>query len=164
MSELSEYELLDRLKSTLRQAAERCRTLGAHPLRGFVYDAMRRDLKQIETDCTAIAYCRGGDARWLNVGMMMEEAHKRAGAWLRQHQSAAARALTVPKFKKLAENLDALLTTITSLETKATGVSGPILPAVLPAPHRPGRNVQVALPANLARHPSGLIVPASAIN
>ena len=164
MSELTEHEMLDRLKSTLRQAAERCRRLGIHPMRGFIYDAMRKDLKQIETDCTAMAFYRGSDARWLSIGQMMEEAHRRAGDWLRQHQTAAARALTIPKFNKLAENLDFLLTTIIKLETSATGTVGPILPAVLPAPHRPGRNVQVALPANMGRRPSGLIVPSPIIH
>ena len=157
---LSEVEYLDRLKDNLRKAAEQCRQLAHHTLRGFVYDDMRKRLKQIEDDCTSVAYCRDGDARWLNVGLMMEEAHKRAGDWLRKSHTEAQRKRAAPLFLKLADNLDQLYRTIIDLETKATGQLGPILPAVLPAPHRPGKNVQVALPANMRRTNSGLIVPA----
>ncbi len=160
---MSEAELLDRMKCSIRSAAERCRKLAVHPLRGFVYDAMRKELKQIEQDCTSVAYYRNGDARWLNVGLMMEEAHKRAGDWLRKGQSKEARERTHPLFQKLADNLDHLHKTIVYLETKATGVMGPILPAVLPAPHRPGKNVQVALPPHMKQTNSGLIVPAGII-
>lgn len=148
----TEVELLEWMKENLRHAAEHCKVLSHHPLRGFVYDAFRRELKNIEQSCNRMGYFRNGDARWLPVGMMMAEAHRRAGNWLRKSASEDARNAVHPMFLKLSENLMALYGKVVALETEKTGVRRSILPVAMTAPHRSGRPVQV-------RRPSGLIIP-----
>lgn len=143
-SGLTEAEILDRLRSTLRQAIEHCEMLANLPARGPTYNAFRHELLDIEGCCRQMCYWRG-DTRWLPIGLMMEEAHKRAGHWLRKH-------FPRPLFLKLAENLKALLIQCENTATKATGVIGPILPEVQPAPLKQGRTVQV-------KTPGGIIIP-----
>lgn len=137
MSAETEAELLGKLKENLRHAAEHCDVLSHHPLRGFVYDRFRHDLLSIEKICNRMAYYRNGDARWLPIGMMMAEAHRRAGNWLRRSPTEDTRKAVHPMFLKLGENLKALYAQIIALETRKTGRMGPILPVVMPGPHRP---------------------------
>jgi hypothetical protein len=141
----TEAEILDLLKGTLRQAIEHCTMLANLPARGPTYNAFRHELLLIEGACRQMCYWRG-DTRWLPIGMMMEEAHKRAGHWLRKH-------FPRPLFLKLADNLKALLVQVERTETAATGVLGPILPEVQAAPLKQGRTVQV-------KTPGGIIIPA----
>ncbi len=154
MSAETETELLGLLKHNLRLAAENCESLASAPRYGKIYTEMRKQLKAIENACTQIAVHRNGDARWLPIGQMMEEAHQRAGAWLRQGQPLAARQSRTPLFRKLAENLRALYRQCEELETKATGRMGMILPKPLPL-HREHRPVQVR------KSTGGVILPDS---
>lgn len=146
MTHVTESEILSLLRTTLKQAAERCRSLAVLPMRGQVYAKMRTDLKTIENCCRQVAYYRDGDARWLQVGLAMERAHQLAGGWLRAHAPR-------PLFLKLAENLDALGHSALALETKATGRTGAILPLAPRAIRTESRPVQVVTPG-------GIIVPA----
>jgi len=155
MSALTEHEILSCLKDNLGKAIQHCEDLAVLSRRGPTYDALRKELKLIEGCCRQIAFWRGGDARWLPIGMMMEEAHKRAGDWCRDRSLIATLDANPanPLFKKLADNLRKLERLTRDLENKRTGRKGPILPQPLEAPLRQGRPVQVV-------RPSGLIVPA----
>lgn len=144
MSALTEIEIIECLRDSLSSAIEHCDALAVLAQRGPTYDALRKELQLIEGACRQMGYWRG-DTRWMALGLQMEEAHKRAGDWLRRHHPR-------PLFVKLAENLRGLLKLSHDLHTKATGVRGPILPAVLEGPIRQGRPVQV-------RTPGGIIIP-----
>lgn len=152
MSMPDEKDVLQSMKESLRLAAENCERLAVHPFRGFVYDQMRKQLKEVETCCMRIGYYRGGDARWLYIAPKMHEAHLRCGHWLRNSPGEDDRAKAVPLFRKLAEVLRSFLRTIDNLENKATGRIGAIVPKEQHF-HRENRPVAV-------RRPSGLIVPA----
>ncbi len=143
MTDLTESEILDCLKTNLHAAIFHCAALAKLPMRGPTYSALRQELKLAEGCCRQIAAWRE-DARWLRYGLLMEEAHQRSGNWLRSHAPR-------PLFVKLSEALAHLLKRCGELETKATGRVGMILPKPLEAPHRDTRPVQVKTP--------GLIVP-----
>ena len=147
----TERELLGKLKEEFRLAAECCDKLAWLNSRGWIYDELRKRLREIEERARDLHYYRQ-DSRWLKVAMYCAEVHKRAGNWLRASTSREARAAAHPLFVKLAENMLAGLKSCTELETRATGRSGMILPNEPPAPHRETRPVQVM-------RPSGLIVP-----
>lgn len=161
MSALTEVEILACLRENLRLAAEDCEKLSISPFRGFVYDRFRKELRLIEGCCRQMAYWRDGDARWLPIGFMMSEAHKRAGGWLRmgrhtQKATQEARVASHPVFMKLAEQLRHILVLVANLETQATGVIGSILPTPLPGPHREHRPVSV-IGEKLSK--GGIIIP-----
>lgn len=165
MGQLSETEVLDCLKSNLRLAAQSCDQLAVAPRTGAPYAALRDQLRLVEGACRQIAYLRGGDTRWLAIGMYMAKAHKFAGDWLRGvKQPNGARVKIAPGqihpyFTKLASNLRAAYAKAEELRARATNQIGPILPRPGPAPHRDTR------PAGWSRSPGGLIVPVvSAMN
>lgn len=150
MSHVTEAEILSLMKTTIVAATEKCGKLAVLPMRGQVYASLRTDLKTIENCCRQVAYYRGGDARWLNVGMAMEKAHQLAGHWLRRHYPR-------PLFEKLADNLRALGVACADLETKATGRVGMILPKPGRTERTEGRPMQVMLPERVTS--GGIIVP-----
>lgn len=150
---VSEREIFSRLKGASRRAAEHCDKLAVLPARGPTYQNLREDLQICENCCRQIAYYRNSDARWLHIGLLMAEAHKRAGGWLRDKTMPRTENsnLAHPLFRKLAEKLRQVVAKIDEMDTKATGRVGMILPKPLAGPARTqGRMVQV---------PSGLIVP-----
>ena len=98
------------------------------PARGPTYKKLRENLKLIEGCCRSLSACRE-DTRWLPVGMMMAEAHRRAGDWLRQYPRTEQLNYAHPLFNRLAENLRAGLKAAEDLRDKATGRVGMILPA-----------------------------------
>lgn len=150
MSFLTEQEIKDCLKDNLRQAIQHCTDLATKPKRGLSYDALRTELGLIEGCCTQMAYWRS-DTRWLQFGLLMEQAHQRAGEWLRRHH---------PKklFLMLGENLKVLLLIAEDLETKKTGIMGSILPMVQAGPHRENRPISV--PRSFERRSAGgIIIP-----
>ncbi len=153
---LTEAEVLDCLKSNLRLAAQSCDKLAKSPRKGPTY---RDQLRLVEGACRQIAYCRGGDARWLRVGMFMAECHKRAGEWVRGTKQPNGTRIKVapghlhPLFTKLADNLRAAYIKAEELRSKPTNRIGPILPQPGTPPHRDTR------PAGWRRSPGGLIVP-----
>lgn len=146
MSDLTETEIVDCLKTNFRLAAEHCEDLASFPLAGPTYTKLRAELKLIEGAARQLAGWRE-DARWLKIGLDMGEAHKRAGNWLRGHHPRKL-------FLMLAANLRMGLAVAERLRTARTGIIGPILPTVLEGPHRDTRPVQVITPG-------GIILPAS---
>lgn len=152
MSALQEIEIFSCLSENFSLAAERCEQLAWHPRRGFVYNDMRNSLRLVEGACRQAALYRD-DTRWLQYGMAMGWAHKKAGAWMRSSATKDARKVVHPLFAKLADTLRMLAHEAERLKTAATGRMGIILPDELPGPHRDTRPVQVM-------RPSGLIVPA----
>ena len=151
---VTEREILSLLKGTFRRAAELCDDLAVLPARGPSFVKLRESLAVAENCCRQVAWYRQ-DARWLRIGLMMEEAHKRAGGWLRDRSMprTATANLAHPLFVRLAENLRHGVTRVAELETMATGRVGMLLPKPLPGPIRTeGRMVQV-------KKPSGLILP-----
>lgn len=152
---VTEREILSRLKEVFKRAAEHCDKLAVLPARGPTYRKLREDLQIAENCCRQVAYYRD-DARWLQVGLYMEEAHKRAGGWLRDKSMPRTpnSNLAHPLFLKLAENLRAGAKSAERLETLATGRVGQILPKPMRAPDRTqGRLVQVR------KSPGGIIIP-----
>lgn len=138
MADLTEHEIKDRLKVSLGAAIKHAELLAILPLRGPTFEALRAELKLVEGCCRQMAAWRG-DTRWLPLGMMMEEAHQRAVRWLRYHYPR-------PYFTKLAENLRALQRLLASVQDKATGRMGDILPDA-PPPEIKTHGRSVAVPA-----------------
>lgn len=151
MPGLTEQEIMDQLRRNIRQAAEHCEDLAVVPMRGPVYSAMREELSLIEGCCRQMAAWRG-DARWLPLGIAMEQVHQRSKDWLRFHHPRKM-------FLMLAEKLRGLQRMIEDVETRRTGKLGPIVPIALPGPLRQGRPVQVLAPEPLVKRQSGLLVP-----
>jgi hypothetical protein len=154
MGALTEAEIFDCLSDNLRTAIDACELLATTPFKGPVYDQLRKALKLCEGACRQASAWRE-DTRWLPVGLMMEEAHKRAGEWLRGVKGIDGKRRPIPAgekhplFVKLAENLRALLKTVDDLRTKQTGRVGMILP-----------EAGAPIFAGMARRESGLLVPA----
>lgn len=148
---LFESEIFSRLVENFRLAAESCELLAIRPARGPVYRKLIEQLKLCEGCCRQVAYYRD-DTRWLRIGLLMEEAHKRAGGWLRRYPRTATENAAHPLFVRLAENLRAGQKSAEDLRTKATGRVGIILPEPQPGATRTeGRLVQI---------PRGIIIPA----
>lgn len=148
------------LADNFRKAANLCERLAREPRRGPIYTELRECLGLLEGACRQAAAWRG-DARWLQIGLMMAEAHKRAGNWLRGYRNNEGYKVTLaqghlhPLFVKLADNLRAAEAKAQEVKTKKTGKLGLILPRPLPAPHRDTR------PVHISR--SGLILPRSVV-
>jgi hypothetical protein len=131
---LTEREIIDCLRANFRKAAEDCEKLARLPAQGPTYKRFREELKLIEGAARQLGYWRG-DARWFQIGLQMEEAHQRAGRWIREKWPR-------PLFIRLAENLRAGERAAHDLATKATGRTGLILPKPKSF-HRETRPVQV---------------------
>lgn len=145
MASLSEVEIFDVLATNFRRAAEQCELLAWHPRRGYVLLQFLAALRACEGACRQ-ACAHREDARWLPIGLMLGDVHKRAGRWVRAARTKDERNQAHPLFKKLADNLRALEYAAERLRTAATGHAGMILPQPLEGPHRPVRPVAVLLP------------------
>lgn len=152
MGALTELEIFDCMSDNLRIAADRCRKLAWHPRRGFVYNEFRQALERVEGACRQAYYWRNYDARWLYLGNQMEEAHRRAGGWLRELPSKDGRKVAHPMFQKLADVLDAAHKAADRLRTQATLRAGPILPKPQSMIRTESRPMQVVTPG-------GIIIP-----
>lgn len=170
MGQLAEVEIFDRMIESLRASIQACRDLAVKPLKGLSYRKLQEHLPLVEGACRQAAHWRA-DARWLKLGLMMEEAHRRSGDWLRGVRDPETgmyrkipEGVRHPMFVKLAENLESLLDSARKLRVAATGVIGrPILPRVEEGPHRQVRdNYAVRLPDGVERRPSGLLIPCAA--
>lgn len=146
MGALTEAEIFDCLKSNLKSAAADCDFIANFPYAGPTYKRMRTSLKLAEGACRQASYWRQ-DARWLQPGLQIEEAHQRARAWLHRPSVQSHKLFT-----KLGAALRRMLFDLERLEKMKTGRVGTILPKPQAAPHVPGRPVQV-------KTPSGLILP-----
>lgn len=145
MSDLTEIEIFSCLEENFRQAIEHCASLAILPIKGPTYSALRRELKLIEGACRQAAYWRE-DSRWLPIGLLIAEAHQRAGNWLRRRHPAQL-------FTLLSGNLEMMLVYAQKCKNEATGRRGIILPDALEGPHRETR------PVGWTKG-SGLILPA----
>lgn len=116
---LTEHEIRDQLKQSLRVAAEAAYKLSQGE-RGLAYLDLSRELKLAEGCCRQLAQIRG-DSRWLGYGLKMAEAQKRCGDWLRAKDPSW-------RFKGIAEILASFVANLDQLFTKKTGKRGPILP------------------------------------
>lgn len=143
MSELTEREILGRLKESFKLASEDADRLAAGE-RGPVYRRFREHLKLVEGCCRQMSAWRG-DTRWLQVGLKVAEAQQKCGKWLRTKE--------LPwRFAGLAQILRNGWLRAHELETKKTGRPGLILPKPLPAETRTqGRSVSVILPPGFIR-------------
>ena len=160
MGDLTETEIFDCLSDNFKRAAQLCEDLARYPRKGPNYRDLRDALKLIEGACRQASTWRQ-DTRWLRIGLLMGEAHKRAGEWLRGVKMPNGMRVKLaeghlhPCFVGLAENLRAGHRKAEEFRTAATGRVGMILPDILPGPHRDTRPVGY-------RRPSGLFVPAGA--
>ena len=161
MGALTEVEIFDCMLVNLRVAVEAAEELAKHPVGDVVYDRLRQALKLVEGCCKQASTWRE-DTRWLELGLMMAECHKRSGNWLRGIKQEdgtrvkIANGILHPAFQMLAENLRALIKLANDTKHKATGRLGMILPAPLPGPHRDTRPVSFA---GMRQHTNGLLVP-----
>lgn len=145
MSDLTEREIFDRLVTSFREVAEHCEALAVqvNRVKGQRYVKLREHLKLVEGSCRQAAMWRD-DSRWLQIGQFAAECHRKCGDWLRFKTKG-------PMFLKLAENMRMMQKAAEQMRDAATGVRGPILPAV-PKYEPANRIVQV-------RTPGGLILP-----
>lgn len=180
MGYLQEVEALDCLIDNLRIAAQAADDIATRPKSGRTYRELRDALAKVEGACRQVGHNRG-DFRWMQIGMMMHEAHTRAGEWLRgvkveitvkvpgpdgvevKTAVPSRRPITMgqkhPLFVKLAENLRFLRANAEKLRTAATGIIGPVLPDVGRAERKIGAPVAVQLPPGMVKTKAGLIVP-----
>lgn len=134
MGALTEPEIFACLTENFRLAAQHCEDLAKLTRKGPTYRKLRDELKLIEGAARQAAYWRQ-DARWLRIGLMMAEAHKRAGDWLRgirDKETGIWKKLPPgvlhPYFMKLAENLRSGQTLAEQFKNARTGITGMILP------------------------------------
>jgi len=166
MSNLTETEIFAKTAECLRLAAEDCDELAVNYFRGPVYERFRAKLGFIE-GCCQQASAHREDTRWLPIGRLMAECHKKAGGWLRGYKIDGewvkpGHGELNQNFVELAKHLRALLKVVEELQTKATGKVGMILPET-PRPFlREDRPHRVVLPNEFTQAPSGLFIPASA--
>jgi len=156
MSDLTEVEIFDCLTSNLKLAATLCVDLAKYPAKGHNYKKFREALKLVEGSCRQASAWRE-DTRWLTIGLMMAESHKRAGNWLRGAKKPDGTKVIIPEgqlqpmFIKLGMNLlDILEKTVPALQHKRTNRRGMILPETPTAP----RNV-----SRVSMSKGGIIIP-----
>lgn len=147
MGALTEVEIFDRMMSSLKIAAECCDVLAKSSRKGPTYNRLREHLALIEGCCRQASAWRE-DTRWLGIGMMMAEAHKRAGGWLRGYKDPITGLRVKTEvgqmnqlFVMLAANLRGLYDQVQLLKTKKTGTMGAILPETPRAERRSGAPV-----------------------
>lgn len=151
MGALTEPEIFSCLTENFRLAAQHCEDLAKLPRKGPTYKKLRDELKLIEGAARQAAYWRQ-DTRWLQIGMMMAEAHKRAGGWLRGIRSDNGMwrklppGVLHPYFMKLAENLRAGQKLAEQFRDARTGIIGTILPPAYSRPSVRKSNGGVILP------------------
>ena len=163
MGRLTETEIFDCLVTNFRLAAENASKLATSPRKGLIYDDLRKQLALVEGACRQAGAWRE-DSRWFPIGLLMEEAHKKAGDWIRGIKMPDGSRVKFPNrtlyelFTKLSENLRALHTMAAQLRDAKTGRLGMILPEVQPGPHRDTRPVGW----NQAITKGGIILPPGA--
>ena len=117
---ITEHEVKERLREALKAAAADAHLLAYVPGQGPIYDAFRKRMAEAEDMCRVLGHYRE-DSRWFAMGGMMERAHQMTRAWVTIH---VARKM----YLLLAEKLKDMEKSVRSLETKATGRVGMILP------------------------------------
>jgi len=141
MSALTETEIFDCLADNFKSAVRHCEQLARTPRTGAAYHALREELRLIEGAARQASAWRE-DSRWLQIGLYVAEAHKRAGNWLRGAKLPDGTKIKLSDkdrftlFNMLADVLRKGQRRAEDFRTKATGRVGMILPEVLPGPHR----------------------------
>lgn len=143
MSDLTEIEVIDRMKTSLREAVQSCKELSIRSRTGPHYSNLRENLGLIEGALRQLAAFRG-DTRWLPIALQIEQCHKSAGGWLRGYWDHGVKIVLAPgqnnkMFMLLGNNLIAIYDAVDKLSTAKTGIAGPILPAVMAETRRLGR-------------------------
>lgn len=136
MANLSDSELFDRLKTSLRSAIQHTKNLAVLPAKGPTYRMLVAELKLIEGSCRQIQWARE-DMRWGAVANTMENFHQRVGDAIRHHNARNV-------FLVMANIMERTLYQADQLQHAKTGVRGPILPKVQPGPHRETRPVHIS--------------------
>lgn len=132
MSDLQEYEIINRMKESIREAVQACFDLSVYSRVGEPYHTLRTHLLLIEGCCRQMGQFRG-DERWLPVGRYMAEAHRLAGGWLRGWKNReGVRIFWRPgdvnvMFVALAKNLKNLYDSVDKLANSATRTNGPVI-------------------------------------
>jgi hypothetical protein len=156
MGALTEIEIAECLTDNFKSAADSCEYLARSSRKGPRYNQLRKELKLLEGACRQMAHWRE-DARWLQIGLYMEEAHRRAGDWLRgvKMPDGSRRPTTHgqlnPLFVKLADNLRGAHRFAEDMKTKATGRVG----MILPKEKRPDRDT---VPAGWRKSAGGVLI------
>ena len=148
MSYLTEVEIFDRMKASLRTAIEACEQLAIEPYKGPMYLHFREHMKLVDGCCRQASAWRE-DTRWLNIANLIFKSRTMAGNWLRGEEvvrkpdggSAVMFArLNAPHaykcFTTLAQNLKQIELMADKTKNEATGVRGAILPTPLADPNR----------------------------
>lgn len=135
MSDLSEQEVIDRMITSLREAMDASRELAIKSVRGPNYKRLREHLGLIEGCCKQLAAFRG-DSRYLNLSLVMEQCHKRAGDWLRGYREDGVRIIYAPgemnkMFVMLYVNLEGILRGVSEMLHAKTGTAEPIVPKIV---------------------------------
>lgn len=131
MTEGTEAEHISKMKNSILEAMDCCRELATSWRKGKAYDRLRKHLEIIEDECRIVGSWRL-DERWLNIGMMMGQAHKHAGGWLRGYTIHGVKVRWSPgvmnhMFVMLGMNLSQLYESVEKLATAKTGTSRPIV-------------------------------------
>ena len=157
---LQETEVIDRMKTSIKEAIQASKDLSVRSRLGGPYDRLRDNLVRIEGCCRQMALLYRDDATWLPFGMYMAECHKHAGGWLRGYfrhgvHVRLADGQINEMFLTLAMQLEAILKAVDIKTTARTGIIGSILPA------RPAEERRLGRPA-FAQKPKKpvLIIPA----
>lgn len=117
---ISEVEIKDRLRQSLKEAASDARLLGILPMQGPTYEKMRENFALAETCCRQLGHYRE-DARWFQQALVMERAKEMTRRWITTHQKRNL-------FPMLAEKLEEMARVVGLLETRKTGRVGIIMP------------------------------------
>lgn len=147
MSNLTEHEIFDLLRTTLRSAVQHTKNLALLPAQGPTYRLLIEELKTIENCSRQVQFFRR-DMRWGAFANEMERFHVRIGDAIRHRNARAI-------FLEMARGMEFVLARADELRTARTGRrEGPILPKIQPGPHRETRPVHVSQ--------GGIILPGAA--
>jgi hypothetical protein len=148
-----EHETLGELRDRLASAVLHAAALAVLPAKGPTYVKLRADLKRIEQTARMIAYNRE-DARWLQIGMRMNEVHRLTGHLIRRHYPHAY-------FREIETWLRQLFQISDSLQHGATGRVGMILPKPRATTRTQDRQIQVILPDSMRPQSTPQLILAS---
>lgn len=145
MSDLTEHEAYDALKTNLRSAIQHCKDLAFFPARES-YLKMIHELEAIEGAARQVGHFRR-DIRWQAFGFEMSRFRDRIGDAIRSHMSRKI-------MLHMAGMMEGALAQVEKLRTAKTGRLGAILPKERPGPHRATR------PVGFTKTPGGVLLPA----
>ena len=154
-----EKQSIDCIRSNLSEALENINHLATKALRGAAYESLCDNLDIISDQCKVMNRYRE-DYHWLKLGNYMTDAREYCRRWLVgwTDKDGIRHEYNRENFLELAKILEDMRDKINELFTKATGVSGPILPTIQVAPRESGDCiVQVKTP--YVKTKSGLLVP-----